>query len=576
MASRQLHVGQGLSLPLQMMTQSAVVYGTRGSGKSTLGRKIAEEVANQGQRFCAVDPTGAWWGLKSSASGTDVGLPVVIFGGDHADVPLESSAGSQLADIVAEIDQSVILDLELLSKGKQVVFLGAFLERLYHVNRDPLLLLLDEAQRYAPQRPMNPDAAKTLGAAEDIVKLGRKHGLGAIVFTQRGSGLNKEVSELADILIAFRTPGVLDQSRIKEWLEANATAEQAKQVMSSVSGLPTGTAIFASNHPSLRLFTTTAVDLPLTFDSSATPAVGQRRKEPRILAKPDLDALSKRMAEAIERAKADDPKELHRKIAGLERLVASQDRAIREIAETQAPIVMTEIKLVSVLDEMDHQLVQDLIDGLEAVATQVGPIRDLLTSRLAEIDSPVAASVAIPAKPAPPIRHASQPDRHLMVVPVPSNGEAKLGKAERQILFALQQHADGLTRVQLAFLTGYSPRTSTLGVALARLRSEGLVTKGGDLIDLTEVGHKYPVGDVDRLPEPGPDLVAYWSEKLGKAEREVLRVMVEAYPDQLSRNEIAERTGYSPQTSTLGVALARVRGLKLVDGFCVSADLIGR
>ena len=207
-----LDFGEGLRLPLAWMTMSTVVYGTRGSGKSTLGRVMAEEVSLRGQRFCAIDPTGAWWGLKASDSGSDDGLAVVIFGGDHADVPLESEAGSKVADIVAELDQSVILDLEHLSKGKQIVFIGAFLERLYHINRDPLLLLMDEAQRYAPQKPMNPDASRTLGATEDIVKLGRKHGLGPVVFTQRGSGLNKEVSELADVLVAFRTPGVIDQA----------------------------------------------------------------------------------------------------------------------------------------------------------------------------------------------------------------------------------------------------------------------------------------------------------------------------------------------------------------------------
>src|SRR3990170_2162251 len=94
--------GRGVSPPLPFITMSSVVYGTRGSGKSTLGRKLAELVANHAQRFCAIDPTGAWWGLKSTASGTDVGLPVIIFGGDHADVPLEYGAGSLIADVVAE------------------------------------------------------------------------------------------------------------------------------------------------------------------------------------------------------------------------------------------------------------------------------------------------------------------------------------------------------------------------------------------------------------------------------------------------------------------------------------------
>ena len=36
--------------------------------------------------------------------------------------------------------------------------------------------LLDEAQHYAPQRPIDPNAARCLGATEDLVKLGCKLG----------------------------------------------------------------------------------------------------------------------------------------------------------------------------------------------------------------------------------------------------------------------------------------------------------------------------------------------------------------------------------------------------------------
>jgi hypothetical protein len=569
-ARRDLRIGQGLTLPIHWMTMSSVVYGTRGSGKSTLGRKLAEEVANQAQRFCAIDPTGAWWGLKSTESGTDVGLPVVIFGGDHADVPLEPGAGALIADVVAGIEQSTILDLEHLSKGKQIRFLGDFLARLYHVNREPLLLLMDEAQRYAPQKPMGPDAQVTLGAAEDIVKLGRKHGIGPVVFTQRGSGLNKEVSELADVLIAFRTPGVLDQSRIKDWLEANATAEQMKEVMSTISGLPTGTAIFASNHPDLRVFTTVAIDRPGSFDSSATPQVGQRRREPRILAKPDLEALREKMAGAIERAKAEDPKELRKQITELKRELATRPT---EVVEK----IVTEKIEVPVMSDKDRRAVEELVEQLALVRDQTSEAVDLVVVRLREVDQGNRDSIAAEIKAGRRMERAAPrpaPDPPRRVVTATYSDMAPLGKAEKQILAVLQQHTEGLTRTQLAFLTGYSPRTSTLGVALGRLRRDGLVMK--DAHDLTEQGHRYDVGEVDMLPPPGPELAAYWMNRLGKAEREILRVMLEAHPGELTRAEIAERTGYSPLTSTLGVAFGKLRGLKLIEGFRVSEALVGR
>lgn len=45
-----------------------------------------------------LDPIGVWWGLRSAADGSE-GLPLVIFGGDHADLPLTEPTGARLADV---------------------------------------------------------------------------------------------------------------------------------------------------------------------------------------------------------------------------------------------------------------------------------------------------------------------------------------------------------------------------------------------------------------------------------------------------------------------------------------------
>lgn len=225
MTKRTLHISEHLHFPLDWITLATVVYGARGSGKTSFGRVVAEEAVKCRQRFCAIDLKGDWYGLTSTADGKGEGIPVVIFGGEHAHVPLEADAGAFVGETVSRLEQNVILDFELLSKGKQIRFLAEFFEALYHHNREPLLLLLDESQRYAPQKP-DPDEARTLGAVQDLVKLGRKHGIGPVLFTQRGAGLNKEVSELCDMLVAFRTPGPLDQERIQGWLDANATKER--------------------------------------------------------------------------------------------------------------------------------------------------------------------------------------------------------------------------------------------------------------------------------------------------------------------------------------------------------------
>jgi hypothetical protein len=54
-----------------------------------------------------------------------------------------------------------------------------------------------------------------------------------------------------------------------------------------------------------------------TADVSSTPTVGARQAKPRQLAPVDVEQLRSRMAETIEKAKAEDPKELRKEIAAL-------------------------------------------------------------------------------------------------------------------------------------------------------------------------------------------------------------------------------------------------------------------
>lgn len=554
MPPRGLEIGEHMTLPLKWMTMASVVYGARGSGKSTLGRVLAEEIANHAQRFCAIDPTGAWWGLKSSESGTDEGLPVVIFGGDHADLPLEPTAGATIADLVVELPQSIIIDLERFSKGKQITFLGAFFDRLYDKNRDPLLLLMDEAQRYAPQRPMSTEASITLGTVEDIVKLGRKHGIGPVVFTQRGSGLNKEVSELADVLIAFRTPGVLDQGRVKDWLEGNVTKSQMDVVMNQLSGLETGVAVFASAHPDLSFFRTIRVRRPRTFDSSATPEVGKARKEPRRLAQPDIEALEVRMADAIERAKADDPKALRARISQLEREAKARPP---ETIETIKEVPVERVVEVPILDGATYEAIVRLDETLRRLTLTASKAEDAIRERPAVTPARVSPAVSTPRQQTVSTPRPTTTSTSVL----PTNGAIELPKTARAVLSVLAQFETRSQR-QVAILSGYSPTSGGFFGALAFLRKEGMIEGPKGTLSITDLG-RAAVGPIDPLPA-GRDLLNYWLGKLSKTEAAVLRYLVEN--GATHQDEVAAGSGYSPTSGGFFGALAKLRSLELIEG----------
>lgn len=564
-----LNVSPKFTLPLEWMTLATVVYGARGSGKTTFGSVAAEEVTRARQRFCAIDLKGDWYGLKSTADGKGEGIDVIVFGGDHQDVPLEEDAGAFLGETVANLSHSCILDFEYMSKGKQVRFLASFFETLYHRNRDPLLLLLDEAQRYAPQKPMSPDEARCLGAVQDTVKLGRKHGLGVVIFTQRGAGLNKEVSELCDMLVAFRTPGPLDQDRIKDWLDANTSRAQRDDVMGQLSGLPTGTAIFASGHPDLKLFGQYPVRQRETFDSSATPRVGQRRQEPKKLATPDLAELRAKMAAAIERQKADDPKELRAQIAKLERQLES------------CPITEPEERVVEIpaLTAAQTGELERLRESMPVIELQVQTLQETLDRTLTELAQMVTVidrlsvaprlrhEVEVPARTSAPKSQKTKAEKpkpeKLKTGRTPVDGaEPKLKRGERAMLDTLKAFGGRLSRTQLGTMVRIRPKGTTMGVYLSTLRRNGLIVDVDDeTVELTRQGRqrakKVPVITAGELTQ-------MWSSRLKAGERKLLDAIIRSGARGIDKTSLAKMANIDEEGTTLGVYLSTLRRNSLV------------
>lgn len=108
---KKLSIAPGLALPLDFITETAAIIAQRRAGKTYTASVLAEEMIAAALPFVVLDPTGAWWGLRASADGKGEGLPVVIIGGAHGDVPLEPNAGKIIADLVVDHPGWYIIDL---------------------------------------------------------------------------------------------------------------------------------------------------------------------------------------------------------------------------------------------------------------------------------------------------------------------------------------------------------------------------------------------------------------------------------------------------------------------------------
>jgi len=135
--------------------------------------------------------------------------------------------------------------------------------------------------------------------------------------------------------------------------------------------------------------------------------------------------------------------------------------------------------------------------------------------------------------------------------------------AERKILTVLAQYGQGRTKVQVALQAGYSVRGGGFQNALSFLRSKGYMT-GSDHLQATEAGLA-ALSTWAPLPT-GPALAEYWYGQLGSAERKILRVLVDARGQTMTKQRLADAAGYEATGGGFNNALSRLRTLELIEG----------
>lgn len=201
-----------LQLPLDAVTQTFGFLARKGAGKTYAASKMAEGMLAAGAQIIALDPVGNWYGLRLSASGKPSNLPIYIFGGANADVPLDPASARDLAKVLASEPISAILDVSEMRKAERQRFAAQFAEEFYHLKktrRTPVHLFLEEAQLFVPQNVAG-DSAAMVGAFEDIVRLGRNYGIGTSMISQRPQAVNKQVLSQVECLVVLQTNGTHD------------------------------------------------------------------------------------------------------------------------------------------------------------------------------------------------------------------------------------------------------------------------------------------------------------------------------------------------------------------------------
>lgn len=549
-------------IPEAALHQHVAVLGKTGSGKTFAAKAaIVEPLLAAHKRVGVVDPTGAWWGLRSSRDGKGAGFPVLVLGGDHGDLPLPALGGAAVARLLVEQGVNLVADTSQLTVGERTRWMIDFAGTLYRVNRAPLHLILDEAHNFAPQGKVpDPDTGKMLHATNNLASGGRSRGIRLTMITQRPQKLHKDALTSADTLIAMRVLAPHDRLAVEDWIKGCGDPAQGKEVLNSLAGLqrgegwvwyPEGAHLARVKFPQIK-----------TFDSSATPTEGSTIAAPKGAAEMDLTEIRAALADAVKEAEDNDPKLLRKQIAMLKDQL--EDARRQPVAD------------MKVLDEAEQKGYLRGLDAIEPVIRRVLTIKDTLDSewegihqdrmriRRAEPTETYAnrhaSGIQRPA-PAAPVKHS---DQFAPLRKSASSADSALPKSERLVLTALAQYPQGRTKVQVAILTGYSVNGGGFNNAIGSLRSAGRLEGGSERLTITQAGID-ALGTFQPLPR-GRELLAYWYGQLGKAERKALEALAEAYPRTLSKAQIASLAGYEQDGGGFNNALGKLRSLELISG----------
>ncbi len=605
-----IQIADNLAFPADAVTQTLAAIGRKGAGKTYLATMIAEQMLDAGAQVVIIDPVGNWYGLRLAADGRSQGKAIFVLGGDHGDVPLTPDAGARIARFIVETGASVVLDISGFRIGERKRFAWEFGEELLHLkkkHRTAMHLFIEEAQLLIPQR-VGRDEARMVGAYEHIVRLGRNYGIGCTLITQRPQSVNKEALNQVECLCVLQVTGPQERKALEDWVQE---VGGQRELVGELPGLRQGEG-YVWSPAWLRTYRRVRFAKKTTFDASATPEVGAAAK-PVTLSAMDVETLRSSLKDVIERAEADDPAALRKRIADLEEeletnrkdhLRTLQVDSTRRNRERQAGFTEGFQNGVARGREEAYKEIGEALPGLEhycnGAIDRVGKIFEhvaWLRGKLVETQTTMIVEIKDEAAFESAFGAADQSGTKLVPIPEQANDvlaadfhreydraehdpalkaaheiarasapapKGDLGKAERAVLSAAAFFdPKPASRVQLAVLAGYSASSGHFANILGALRSKGLIEGRGDDNRITAAGRK--CGPFNP-PLRGNALRKFWLEHLGKAESAVLAVLMKYYPRSVNRQTLAREAGYSADSGHFANVLGRLRSLELATG----------
>lgn len=545
-----------------------LIQANSGGGKSWLIRRLVEQMFGKVQ-IIVIDPEGEFPTLREK-----FGFVLVGKGGETSVHPGHAAL---VAQRLLELRASAVCDLYELKVPQRHRWVRLFLESLMNAPKElwhPVVVVVDEAHNYCPEK----GESEAAGPMIDLATRGRKRGFCAVWATQRLAKLAKDAAaELTNILIGMTFIDI-DRKRAAEALGISERKDQLVffdkvKIMEHGNFYALGRAITKER----VLFKVGPVQTTHPEPGSAKHAAAPPPAPAKI--KKLLPKLADLPKEADEKAKTE---------AELRKELRSVKVQLRE-AEKQRPVVKeakikTKVGKVEVPTITDKQVkaLEKQIDRLLIVADGITS-KAVLLRKMAEIieKSLASAKAAQQAATRPLVKKMDEArfglvKKSLFTQPAPApaphpvvdtNGE-DLTQPRKNIIAALAEFESlgqtPIPRTWVAVRAGASHKSSAFGNNLGALRSLGLIEyREGKAVALTSDGRQCI--SIPPTPATNEEMLESCLKLLSAPRAAILRVVHEAHPHPVGRDDIAEKAGASVTSSAFGNNLGALRSAGMIE-----------
>lgn len=580
-------------LPVDMnalMRSRALIQADSGGGKSYLLRSMLEQTASLMVQT-VFDVEGEFSSLREPhPDGTRLPYLIVSATEGEGDVPADPAMAAPLCRAVSEARASVILDLYDLDEAEKRVFVRNYLTELLGLPRslrEPRLVVLDEAERLAPQT----GSSEATSALSALSTQGRKRRLLPVFAIHRLSDFDNAVAGgLRNRFFGMQT---LDTDALRA---GNSLGFDKKRRQTLMELEPLTFYCHGPAFPTRQVVLARAGEILTPHGEEADKLAANPSPPPPETLGDLLARLAEMSPEPPAAGASEEPEDLQRRIDELRDELARARRTGPDPKRVEAEVERRTEERLRLEAERAAAPLRDRIASLEA---SLAAVREGLLGTAEELASalePAPETSEERAADGPPQEPEPAPSPPPTTDPpdVPANGSADpapdsptdaswpeldpeelvsyyvhggprpedLPPAELKILEELEKlrtlGVKSVDRRNLAVLAGRSPKSSSFEAQVSALRGTGFLSyPAPKRLGITSAGRTLARLALGWLHDPPPHdtkepakLHDAWTSYLSGAQAKILRALLDRHPRPLPRAELASLVGQSARSSS--------------------------